>query len=142
MANHITITGNICNDLEIKTSGETKILNFTVAVRRKYKDKEGNYESDFIRCVAFNNTANFIANYFKKGSPILVEGSLQTTTYETESGEKRNSFNVVVESTDFFGGKKEDNQSNNVPNAQNFEEIMKQTNVEFTTIENDNSLPF
>ena len=65
MANFITITGNICNDLEVKTSGETKILNFTVAVRRKFKNKNGEYETDFIRCVAFNKQCDFLTSYFK-----------------------------------------------------------------------------
>ena len=66
MANHIIITGRVCNDLEIKENGETKILNLNVAVRRKYKDKEGNYPTDFISCVAFNNQAVFVHNFFKK----------------------------------------------------------------------------
>lgn len=139
--NRIAITGNICHDLEIKTSGETKILNFTVAVRRRFKDKEGNYPSDFIRCVAFNNTANFISTYFKKGSSILVEGNLQSNSYETESGEKRTSYNVVVENVDFFGRRNEQT-SQDAPNP-SFEQTMKDNGVEFTTIEDDNSdLPF
>lgn len=138
--NRIGITGNICHDLEIKTSGETKILNFTVAVRRRFKDKEGNYPSDFIRCVAFNNTANFINTYFKKGSSILVEGNLQSNSYETESGEKRTSYNVVVENVDFFGRRNEQT-SQDAPNP-SFEQTMKDNGVEFTTIESDDSLPF
>ena len=139
--NRIVISGNICHDLEIKTSGETKILNFTVAVRRRFKDKDGNYLSDFIRCVAFNNSADFINKFFKKGSPILVEGSLQTNSYETENGEKRTSFNVVVENTDFFGRRNEE-QTQDSPNP-NFEQTMQDNGVEFTTTDNSSSdLPF
>lgn len=140
MANFITITGNICNDLEVKTSGETKILNFTVAVRRKFKNKNGEYETDFIRCVAFNNTAEFISKFFQKGSPILVEGSLQSNSYETESGEKRTSYNVVIENVDFFSRKNEQT-SQNTSNS-SFEQTMKDNGVEFTTIESDDDLPF
>ena len=138
MANHIVITGNICNDLEIKTNGETKILSFVVAVRRKYKDKEGNYQTDFIRCVAFNNHADFLTKYFAKGSSILIEGSLQTNSYETENGEKRNTFNVVVENIDFFGKRNDNNQTQN----NNFEQTMQQNGVEFTTTSSDDDLPF
>lgn len=134
MANHITITGNICNDLEIKTSGETKILNFTVAVRRRFKDKDGEYPTDFIRCVSFNNQCEFISKYFEKGSPILVEGNLQTSTYETEQGEKRSSFNLVVENVDFFGGKKKETSSD-------FEQTMNENGIEFETTSGDD-LPF
>ena len=83
---------------------------------------------------------NLYGKFFKKGSPILVEGSLQSNTYETENGEKRTVYNVAVENVDFFGGKKEETLSD-VPNS-NFEETMKDNGVEFTTIEDDNSLPF
>ncbi len=138
--NRIGISGNICNELEMKTSGETKILNFTVAVRRRYKDKEGNYPTDFIRCVAFNNQAEFLTKYFKKGSPILIDGNLQTNSYETDSGEKRTSFNVVVENIDFFG-RRENQTSQDAPNP-SFEQTMKDNGVEFTTIEPDDDLPF
>ena len=132
--NRIVISGNICNDLEIKTSGETKILNFTVAVRRRFKDKDGEYPTDFIRCVSFNNQCEFISKYFEKGSPILVEGNLQTSTYETEQGEKRSSFNLVVENVDFFGGKKQETSSD-------FEQTMNENGIEFETTSGD-GLPF
>lgn len=138
--NRIGISGNICNELEMKTSGETKILNFTVAVRRRYKDKKGNYPTDFIRCVAFNNQAEFLTKYFKKGSPILIDGNLQTNSYETDNGEKRTSFNVVVENVDFFG-RREGQTSQDAPNP-SFEQTMKDNGVEFTTIETDDQLPF
>lgn len=138
--NRIVISGHICNDLEIKESGEVKILNFTVAVRRRFKDKEGNYPTDFIRCVAFNNLADFVSTYFKKGSPILVEGSLQSNTYETENGEKRTVYNLVTENIDFFGGKKEETSSD-APNP-SFEQTMQQNGVDFTTNNVSDELPF
>lgn len=134
MANHIIITGNITHDLEIKISGETKILNFTVAVRRKFKNKNGEYETDFIRCVAFNKQAELIEKYFKKGSPILVEGSLQSNTYETQTGEKRTAYNVVVEGIDFMSGRKEQT------NTTSFEQTMKQNGVDITL--DGDQLPF
>ena len=140
MANFITITGNICNDLEVKESGETKILNFTVAVRRKFKNKNGEYDTDFIRCVAFNKQCDFLTNYFKKGSPILIQGNLQSNTYETQTGEKRTSYNVIVENIDFFGRRNE--QTNQDAPVSSFEQTMKQNGVEFTTIESDDQLPF
>ena len=136
--NRIIITGNICNDLEIKTSGETKILNFSVAVRRKFKDKDGEYPTDFIRCVSFNNQAEFINNFFKKGSPILIEGNLQSSTYETEQGEKRTSYNIVTENVDFFGGKKQEDTSKDTTE---FEKAMEENGVEFSTNSGDD-LPF
>lgn len=136
--NKIIITGNICHDLEIKTSGETKILNFTVAVKRNFKNKNGEYETDFLRCVAFNNQAEFINKYFQKGYPILIEGNLQTNNYETENGEKRTSFNIVVENINFFSKRKEET-SEDAPNP-SFEKVMEEKGVDYTI--EDDDLPF
>lgn len=140
MANNIIITGNICHDLEIKQNGETKILNFTVAVRRKFKNKNGEYETDFIRCVAFNKQCDFLNNYFKKGSPILIQGNLQSNTYETQTGEKRTSYNVIVENIDFFGRRNEQT-SNDTPNP-SFEQTMKQNGAEINVVDDGLQLPF
>ena len=110
--NRIIIKGNICNDLELKESGDTKILSFNVAVQRKFKNKNGEYETDFFRVSAFNQQATFISNYFRKGNQILVEGRLQNRTYEKD-GETRYSTDIIAEQIEFCG-KKDDNQVSNV----------------------------
>lgn len=132
--NRLVISGNICNDLEIRESGETKVLGFTVAVRRKYKNKEGEYPTDFIRCVAFNGQAEFISKYFSKGSPILLEGALQESTYEKD-GEKRTSYNLAIENIDFFGGKRSENSAETITSK------LEEAGVEVTVVE-DEDLPF
>lgn len=130
----------ICNarltkDVEVKvTQNNTKIANVSIAVRRNYKDAEGNYNSDFFNCVAFGNQAEFLEKYFKKGQEILISGHLQNRSWETESGEKRYATDIVIETVDFIGSKQTSEQAN--------EQISKQTGVQVNVIDDGDSLPF
>lgn len=106
--NKCMLIGNLTYDPDIKTSqGGTSIVRFTVAVQRKYKNKQtGNYDSDFIKCVAFKNTADIIAKHFTKGSRIGIEGLLHTDSYE-KNGIKIPTVECWVDSVDFcFGATK------------------------------------
>ncbi len=99
--NKVILKGNLVRDLEIRmTPSETKIGRFTVATRRNSKNKDGNYDSDFIGCIAFDNNAEFIKNHFSKGSGIIVEGNIRTGSYERD-GEKVYTTDVVVERVEF-----------------------------------------
>lgn len=82
--NNIILTGRLTNDLEIKEVGDSKVINFTLAVQRNYKNKEGEVETDFINCTVWNATAENMKTYCKKGDLLAVEGSLQTSTYEKD----------------------------------------------------------
>lgn len=93
--NKVILKGNIVNDLNLEKTGEKSYLRFTLAVQRAYKKDE----VDFIDCIAFRQ-AEFISKYFKKGYPILVEGSLKISIYEKD-GEKRNSTSIVIENVYF-----------------------------------------
>jgi single-strand DNA-binding protein len=76
------ILGRLTKTPEIKTSANgTKLLNFTLAVNKKYKDQD---QTSYINCVAFNKTAEIIANYTEKGSKIIVEGEIQTRSYDKD----------------------------------------------------------
>jgi single-strand DNA-binding protein len=89
--------GRITRDLEIKSTNIGKrVLSFSIAIQ-KNKD-----EADFIPCVAWEETADFIANYFAKGRMIAVTGTLQSRQYEKD-GEKRTALEVVVRKADFTG---------------------------------------
>lgn len=124
--NKIILLGNICNDLELKENGEFKTINFNLAVQRKFKNKDGQYESDFIRIVAFNNTANFIKQYFNKGSKIVVEGRIQTRNYDDTNGIKHYVTEVIAENVEFASSKQE----------KTYDNIPEETNV----VDSDNSL--
>lgn len=106
--NKVTLLGRIVRDPEVRYStGEnaTAIARFSVAVNRKFKNAEGNYEADFINCVSFGKQAELIEKYFKKGSQICLSGRIQTGSYTNKEGNKVYTTDVVVEELDFVGSK-------------------------------------
>ena len=99
--NKVFLKGNLVKDIEVRTTpSETKVGRFIVATKRNVKNKDGNYDSDFINCIAFDNHAEFIKKYFNKGSGILLEGNIRTGSYE-RNGEKVYTTDVVVEKVEF-----------------------------------------
>lgn len=103
--NHVTLLGRITKDLEIRqTTSGTAVLKFTVAVDRG-KDKQ----ADFINCVAFGQTAEFISRYFGKGRMIAIEGNIKTGSYQNKNGDTVYTTDVIVERTSFTGEPKNEN---------------------------------
>ena len=81
--------GRLTRDPEIKvTQSGTSVATFTLAIDRKFKDKRGERKCDFLNCVAWRNTAEFIGKYAKKGTKIAVTGEIQTRTYDDKDGRK------------------------------------------------------
>lgn len=106
--NKIILLGNLFKDIEVKEAGNNTIARTGIAVRRSYKDAEGNYPTDFFNLTAFNNTAKFMNTYLKKGSKVLVEGSIRNNNYEKD-GKTIYQDQIVVESIEFASSKaKED----------------------------------
>ena len=92
------------------------MTSFRVAVERNYADKDGNRQADFFDVVAWRGTAEFVCRYFGKGSLVMVEGQLQSRTYQTKDGSNRYTVEIVASSV-FFTGERRDNQTaNNQPN--------------------------
>lgn len=106
MLNTITICGRMTTDPTLRyTQTQKPVASFTLAV-----DRDGrNAETDFIDCVAWNNTANFVNSYFSKGSSAIVTGRLQIRSYTDKNGNKRTAAEVVANSVYFAGDKKKDN---------------------------------
>ena len=104
--NLLVIKGNICRDIELKyvKNGDMAIAKFSVAVSRMKKDDP----SDFFNCTAFGKTGEIIANNLGKGSPILINGHLQSGSYDHKDGYKVYTTDVIVDKFEFLG-KKEDN---------------------------------
>lgn len=112
--NKIILVGRLTKDPELKTTTSgTSVLNFTVAVNRRFKNKEGNYDADFLPCVAYNTTADFVNKFFKKGNLICLEGRVQVRNYDAQDGTKRYVTEVIVENVEFVGGKNEQGSSVN-----------------------------
>ena len=99
--NRVVLVGRICNDTELRESGENKYIRFTTAVNRRVAKEDGTRDADFISCVAWNKTAEVINQYFKKGSLIALEGRIQTGSYDDKDGNKRFTTDVIVENFTF-----------------------------------------
>lgn len=108
--------GRLTRDVEMRNSiGENAnvVARFSLAVGRRFKNAEGNYDADFINCVAFGKTAEFIAKYFKKGDMMAVTARVQTGSYTNKDGVKVYTTDMVIEEVDFCGGKNIDTTTNN-----------------------------
>lgn len=113
--NVVCLVGRLTADPELKkTPNGTNVCSFSVAVDRSYTDANGDRQADFINCVAWRQTAEFIANYFRKGQRIGLNGSIQTRQYEDkDTGKKRTAFEVVINNTYFVESKKAEEPQNN-----------------------------
>lgn len=110
--NKVILMGRLTREPELKTTQSgTSVCNFSIAVNRRYKNAEGNYDADFVNCVAWRQTGEFVSKYFTKGSMVAVVGSLQTRKYEKD-GQKRTVTEVLVDEA-YFCGDKTDKPVNN-----------------------------
>ena len=103
--NCVQLVGRLTRDPEIKyTDGGSSVARFNIAVDRRYKREDGD-NADFINCVAFGKTAEFIEKYFSKGKRIGVTGRIQTGSYNNNDGYKVYTTDVVVETAEFVESK-------------------------------------
>ena len=106
--NHITIMGRITKDVELRrTATGVAVASFTLAVDRDFKEKNGEKETDFIDCVAWRNTAEFVDKYFGKGKVAIVSGRLQIRSWKDKDGNNRRTAEVVADNV-YFGDSKRD----------------------------------
>lgn len=106
--NCVLLIGNLVKDIEIRfTKTNLAVARFSIAVKREIKNKEGNYEADFISCIAYGKTAELIGKYLTKGSKISIEGHIQTGSYEKD-GKKVYTTDIVVNKVQFLDNKKEE----------------------------------
>ena len=113
--NSVNLIGRLSNSPEIRhTTNNQVVCRFTLAVTRRFKNQAGDYEADFINCVAFSKTAELIGNYVEKGQQLAVEGRIQTESYTAQDGSKRYTTDVVVENITFINSKRK-----NEPQAEN-----------------------
>lgn len=123
--NRVDLIGRLTKDIEIRyTQNQVPVASFNLAVNRKFKNQNGEYETDFINCIAFNKTADLLKQYTKKGDLIATEGRIQTRNYEKD-GKKVYITEIVVESIEFLQKKEPNNDENS-----------------FVTIEDTDDLPF
>lgn len=147
MLNHITIMGRMVRDPELRRTGSgTAVASFTIAVDRDFGSKEsGEKETDFIDCVAWRQTGEFVSKYFTKGRMVVVSGRLQIRSWTDKDGNKRRTAEVVADNVYFADSKKEDGGTSSgytgfIPND-------KMTGIaqaqDFTSLDDpDSQLPF
>ena len=112
MLNHITIMGRLTRDPELRRTGSgVAVTSFTVAVDRDFgKNENGEKETDFIDCVAWRQTGEFVAKYFAKGRMAVVSGRLQIRPWTDKDGNKRRTAEVVADNV-YFGDSRRDGES-------------------------------
>lgn len=126
--NKAIIMGRITHDLEVRqTQSGTAVLQFTIAVDRNYSKDGGEKQTDFISCVAWRNTAEFIGRYFGKGRMIAVDGRLQSRTYEDKNGSKHYITELIIENANFTGEKSDNSGNFNGQNGGGFTNQYQQT---------------
>nr|WP_158580846.1 single-stranded DNA-binding protein [Butyricicoccus sp. AM28-25] len=114
--NKIVIIGRLTRDPELKsTNAGTSVCNFSVAVDRTYRDKEGNRPTDFFDISVFGATAEFVAKYFKKGSSIAVSGAMESRKFVDKDGNNRIAWSLHADEVNFCGSKSENNGGSQKP---------------------------
>lgn len=126
--NKVILGGRLTADVELKQTPQgVSVCQFSIAINRR-TSKEQEQQADFINCVAWRNTAEFISKYFKKGSSICVSGSLQTRSWTDGNGNKKFATEVKVDDAYFVDGKNESEAQELTPS--------------FTEIDSDEDFPF
>lgn len=148
MINMVALMGRLTYEPELRsTPNGLAVLRFQVACDRTYQKDSQNRQADFIDCVAWRQTAEFISRYFHKGSMIAVEGTIQTSNYTDKDGNKRKQTEVVANNVSFCGGKAE-NGSQGTEGAQNEQytqggmDINPDTSDFEEIVDDDDDLPF
>lgn len=144
--NNVTLMGRCTVDPELKkTQNNTSVTSFCIAVDRKYQPQGEEKKADFVDCVAWRNTAEFITKYFSKGSMIAIEGEIQTRTFEDKNGNKRKATEIIINNASFCGSKSDNTnpaENTNTPQNANFA-TFNGNNNDFTQVNiNDDDLPF
>lgn len=139
MLNHVTIMGRLTRDPELRhTRSGTAVTSFTLAVDRDFKDKNsGETATDWISCTAWKGTAEFVSRYFRKGRMAVVDGRLQTRSYQDRDGNKRTAVEVVADHV-YFGDSRKKESDGNVPE----DELPDTEGQKFAELDDSSDVPF
>ncbi len=143
--NKVILIGNLVDDPELKqTPNGVPVTNFRIAVSRRFQNKEGQQDADFINVVCWRQSAEFVKRYFNKGRSILVCGSLQSRTWTDNNNQKRYTVEVVADEVSFVD-RKPDSQSNPMGNSQMSAPAPYSSaseSISFEEMSTDDDLPF
>lgn len=144
MINTVVLMGRLTFEPELRTTPSgVSVLRFQVACDRSFQRAGAERQADFIDCVAWRQTAEFVSRYFHKGSMIAVEGTLQTSNFTDKNGQNRKQVEVVANNVSFCGGKNESNQgAQNPAFAQPAPSYASADSSDFEEIVDEDDLPF
>ena len=141
MLNHITIMGRMVKDPELRRTGSgVAVTSFTIACDRDFAPNGGEKETDFIECVAWRNTAEFVEKYLSKGRMAVVSGRLQIRSWTDKDNNKRKTAEIVADNV-YFGDSKNDNGNQNTART-GFAKTESAPNAFAPITEDDEMLPF
>lgn len=151
--NKVVLCGRLTGDPELKqTQSGISVVSFTLAVNRRYQshsaDGQAQQQADFISCVAWRQTAEFISRYFKRGSSLCITGSIQTRNWTDQQGQKRYTTGVVVDDAMFVDSRSESQQRGVNPNNTNDDQYAPTAYSSagaaenFDVIKSEDDLPF
>ena len=129
--NKVILTGRLTRDPESRmTQSNMEISRFSLACQSDFVSRDGERDTEFINCVAFNRSAQTINRYCRKGQMILVQGRIRNNSYDAQDGTKRYTTDVVVDNFEFLGSKNENGGASYSPEA-------PASNIETTDISED-----
>lgn len=141
MLNHITAMGRLTRDPELRyTQNQVSVASFTIACDRDYSGQGQEKQTDFIDCVAWRSTGEFVKKYFSKGRMIVVSGRLQSRKWTDNNGNKRVSWEIVADSC-YFGDSKKDDSGSSYSEQQAYNNMQQQSQFQELD-EDDGDLPF
>lgn len=140
MINMVALMGRLTFEPEVRTTPSgVSVMHFQIACDRSYQKSGQDRQADFIDCVAWRQTAEFISRYFHKGSMIAIEGTLQTSSYTDKNGNQRKQVEVLANNVSFCGSKSE---TGSAAGSQANPNYSSADNSDFDGIPDDDDLPF
>ena len=133
--NKVCLMGRLTKDPDIRGEGSSLCARYSLAVDRRFKDNDGNYQTDFINIVVFGKGAEFAEKYLKKGTKVVVTGRIQTGSYTNKDGQKVYTTDVIAEDQEFAESKSSGTQQEN-------ETVSKDDDFMDLTPEQKDDLPF
>ena len=119
MINNVVLVGRLTKDVELrKTNSNISVCSFTLACNRRFQSQQGGQSADFINCIAWRQSADFLAKYASKGSIVGVEGRITTRSYDNQSGQKVYVTEVTCDSVQLIGGSR--SSANEASNTSSF----------------------
>ncbi|MCM1437765.1 MAG: single-stranded DNA-binding protein [Roseburia sp.] len=139
--NKVFMIGNLTRDPELtETSGGVQICRFSLAVKRGYRNGDGDYATDFFNCIAWRGLGENIARYAHKGNKLAISGSIELRNYEDSQGAKKTAVDIIVQDVEFLTPRQSDSydeRGHDVPKTQG-----KHRPKFFQTFDDDSDIPF